>query len=689
VVASTKFVEDLEKALQAGTKAKLKTYSDPQKWNECELNDRSTMARVLVKQAEALFAGDASSVKLALECIRIAEVAATHDVAVRVEIVLMLISAAQSEHIKVARDIAERVVDDHPKTFLSWYGLAAVLHIECIIYDDPQYGRSADEVLKVAELFWTKDLDPEGKFYMDYASILFSFAKRHGEVVDYQRVIERLEQAKKVQPNQLEDYWRLLLNTYLALNTLLPNDGYVDKVLEIARKMAKVSPELNLYREYCNALHTKYVLTHDNAIYHEASTVFDKATKMGQSLPYFYYLWGQLCLEKGKITSSLEYLEEAEEKFQKTHELNIDDPSFFKTWADLLTFIGSRFENLDSLIKAQSLIQHAIDKNPNDYDSWMISGFIHYQIATYFQDEAYYKKALEVVDKALALFPESATFWHQKALITAPFSLIYDDPSYLEQADELFAKAEELSDSFDDTLINDWGCTLIDLHHIYPDESYAQKGVEKFEELLAYCEEASLEPTAQLLCNAGIAWGFYGHEDREPAHFEKAIEYLSEALQQDPNLHQAAFHLGLAYSDLGEEVNDLESFKKAAECLESYLKHESEDEAAWIAWGLVLMHIALLMHDPVNTDVSHRLMVEAEKRFQRAVTLGSGRASLCLAFLAFLHNRITDTMLHLERAKTALGPDITPDEMLEDPLFDGLQNIPEFGEFIKMIEEFS
>jgi len=257
-----------------------------------------------------------------------------------------------------------------------------------------------------------------------------------------------------------------------------------------------------------------------------------------------------------------------------------------------------------------------------------------------------------------------------------------NDPALIEQSIMYSERAVENSKVVVPQFLNDWGVSLMKMAEITSDKSYLEAAVEKFEMALANFTEDhpdSFDP--EWLYNYGCALDFLGDFYEEASYYEKAIKMLTKFLQIDSSYLHAHYNLASAYAHLGELVGDVDCFHKAIEHFQAFINEDNEDELVWNDYGLTLLNLADLLHDPSLPNLSQVCFAQAEEKFLHSISLGNGNAFYNLACLYSLTEHYPQAIHYMEKAEqqNALPP---LDEMMEDEWLENLHQTQEFRNFL-------
>ena len=225
------------------------------------------------------------------------------------------------------------------------------------------------------------------------------------------------------------------------------------------------------------------------------------------------------------------------------------------------------------------------------------------------------------------------------------------------------------------------------LGEITNDRTHIEQAAEKFELAISGRLDALDGDDVELewLYNYGCSLDFLGDFNDEGIYYEKAIQVLSHVLKIDPEYHHARYNLALSLSHLGELNSDVNYFNHSVEVFQEVVQNEPEDEMAWNDYGLAFLHLAILTYDPtINSELCDQFFLQAETRFQKAISLGNQHAFYNLASLNALRNNPIEAIHYLEKGELANAlPPI--DDVIHDEWLDSLRDQPAYRLFISRL----
>lgn len=567
----------------------------------------------------------------------------------------------------------------------------AWLHWGKIVFQQGEGSEDIDLMYRANELFFEasqcSEDDPEliGMLYLTWGMLDSSLGRHHGEAVDFQKALKKFAVAASLGVSS-SDFWEHYGHITCELGSLinrpealLEGKNYFEKAVLSDPKCASARLSLafsyqKLYEIYANPEY----FTKGCASFHEAE-------KYNEDDSQFWCRWGLLLSLWGRHTYDIEALANSFEKFQNAYDREPDHPAILAKWAEAEIVYGIYNERIDCLKQAQIRIENCLRIEDNNPEAWFIYGTCLNEIGRYFSEPSYFFQAIEKFKYGLHLNPQDVMLTQGIGIAYHALGDMKNDDSLIELSIIYCEKAVQLSKVVAPQLLNDWGVSLMKMTEITGKKEYLEEAVDKFEKALAFIDEDNPDSfDAEWLYNFGCALDFLGDFYDDSHYYEKAIHVLNKFLHFEPSYVHAHYNLASAYSHLGELVGDVDCFHKAIEHFQKYLSEDNEDEVVWNDYGLTLLHLADLLHDPTLPNLSQVCFAQAEEKFLHAVSLGNSQAFYHLACLYSQIEHFPQAFYYLEKAelKGALPP---TEEIIEDERLEKLRQTAQFRAFISSI----
>lgn len=384
-------------------------------------------------------------------------------------------------------------------------------------------------------------------------------------ISEYRRALKYDSTAAPIYVSLAEDYLALklyedailLLQTALKMDStnvqvlefladLMMQTGQFDEAIALTNRLIGLNPEETRYKRNLAAIYLKLERPASAIVQYEEilkQNPNDKATLGQLSSIYIALQDFQKALDTslrlyaldssddrvnftvGSLLAELDRADEAEKYFDRAIELNPDDPRYFSNWAYL--YVDRR-----NYSKAIEVLQQGTLHHPRSADLWGLLG-LAYQRAG--QDSS----ALKALDYALEL----------DATQLGPYinlGLIYDERGEFEKALEVYDQA--LAIAPDDPLLLNNYAYLLAQRKVRLDEALmkAQRALDKSPENPSYLDT--------------MGWVYFGLGE-----YQRARDFLLQALTIDKENPEILEHLGDVYDGLGDRQNARSYWMKSLE----------------------------------------------------------------------------------------------------------------------------
>ena len=668
----------------------LVAYKYPEAWVPMKDSEKELLAILFVKKGEnELTLGDSA----VLESFDIASKIAPNSPSVYFHQASCY--ALQNQNIRCLNGAAtaiEKATELNPFYINAWQLWGNILiKIGCYL-DNAQYFLEALEKFeKVDSLrkqneFYFDDFSVD-QFFWDFGVCQYQLGKHSGEAIDY---FHSLEKFRLAEDSGLEctgfylDYGHVLKD----LATLV---GREELFIEAADKYEKstVLDSRNVDALFSLGVANKnlYDFTGSRDYFYKADECFERAVELKPEWGASWLQWAELCTDFGKNTHDVERIRSSFCKYQFASEIDEHNLHILLKWGEAEMLIAAFEEDLDLLRLAEAKIRLSLESSPKNQEALYIYGLCLSEFGRYFSDAEYYQRALDKFHQGLLVDDKHPRLFHGMVLACLAIGEIKEDVTMIERA---ISYCNEVSDKnlyITPQFLSDWGVALMKLGEITNDRTHIEQAAEKFELAISGRLDALDGDDVELewLYNYGCSLDFLGDFNDEGIYYEKAIQVLNHVLKIDPEYHHARYNLALSLSHLGELNSDVNYFNHSVEVFQEVIQNEPEDEMAWNDYGLAFLHLAILTYDPtINSELCDHFFVQAEAKFQRAISLGNQHAFYNVASLHALRNNPNEALHYLEKGELA---DALPpiDDVIHDEWLDSLRDQPAYRLFISRL----
>lgn len=676
--------EILEEINETKAFDKLKQFTENKKWQSLKESDRLLLAELLILQGESYLEAGDDRVLSVFEIVR--EISPDDAFLFYIQGVVLANAKDNSLYVNEACHCFAKATTIDPTCFEAWFLWAKLLLQQGEEFEDEKLVHEAEKLFACACQYRPEDEEIEANFYWHWGMADCYLGRIHGEAVDFKKAMNKCSIAASLGLHN-SDFWEHFGHITCELGSLVNQVDSLREGRAHFQKACEIDPEngsalislafcdQKLYEVFANPVDFK------NGI-----ASFEAALKYNQRDGQFWCRWGILLLLYGRLNIDMPLLEESFEKFKIAYDCEPDNPMVLAKWAEAEMVYGIYSERIDYLKQAEAKIVNSLKLQDNSSENWYIYGTCLCEIGRYFGDANYYLQAIEKFQYGLFLTPKDmlllqgiAAAYYSAGEIRMDIHLLEQSLAYSKSA---IQNAKEPSPQF----WNDWGVTLMKMAEVTNDKSYLESAVEKFEKTFILYEENPENLDPEWLYNYGCALDFLGDFFEDSSYYEKSIQYLNKFIQLDPSYIHAHYNLASAYSHLGELVGDVDCFYKAIEHYQDFVTIDNEDEMVWNDYGLTLLNLAELLHDPSLPNLSQDCFTRAEEKFMIAISLGCSVAFYNLACLYSLTGHFHQALHYMEKAeKNQSLPSL--EEIMEDEWLENLHNTTEFRLFLSNLTE--
>jgi len=572
--------------------------------------------------------------------------------------------------------------DLNPRCIDAWRAWGDLLSCQALMSGQWRFFEKAqDKFAKALALVNPEDTHTLAELNWHQGFALFELAKHSEEAVDYQKAIDAFQKAAASPENFNEEFWVCFGKACKELGIRIGDVRLLVKSLHCFKHAVTIAVGcFEAWHCMADTLYQLYEKTHDEDHFSQANECYSAGAQLKPETIDIWLKWATFLYESGKRSHDLKRIRSAIEKCQRAAAIDRKHPHLLAIWAESLASMGELTERLDLLHEAFNKISEASELAPDDLTVCLAHGNCLQAFGHYFQDCDYYYQAIEKWQSGLSSDRTSHKLWHAIACTYLMVGTIENDLESLERACRFFNKACDLHTS--SVYFFDYALALSKLGEIQRKPDYLEQSVSYFERALNLQKNAVyLHP--EWLFYYACTLDMLGDYQDDPAIYSRAIEIFSHVLTIDPDFPMIHHRLGLAFSHMGEILNELEYYQRALHCMRLAARREEDSDQILLDWAVTLINVAECTSDLNEADTSLR---EAELKLTQACKLGNVQAYYQMACLNSLLGNYERGMRFLEKAEefNSLPP---IDDMLQDEWLESLRATPYFREFLSRLEK--
>jgi tetratricopeptide (TPR) repeat protein len=680
--------KEFHEILNGGNYDRLDSFKEKKRWASMTPKERKLLGILFAAQGEhQLKKGDSK----ALESLDLALKVAPND-----PMVLYRQAAAFSTQAHNVRCLTaacralQAAVSIDPKFSEAWYGWGCALVRMGMFHGEASYFNEAHQKFIAAqECAQGLDQAKMTDLHWHWGLCWYYLGTLSGEAFDFRSALGQFRQAVEQGGDLNAVFWNDYGKSLIELALLIGRQELFLEAIDIFRNAIKLAPDYfdGWFHLACSCQRI-FEYTKTDVYFNCANDCFSKAAELNSEQMGLWLNWGLLYLDSGKYKGEVEHLHLACDKFMRADACEHNHPLIIKRWSEAQMLFGAYSERLDLLKEAEEKITCSLEICSDDAEAWGIYGSCLNELGRYFEDESFYEQAAEKFRYGISLSPNNALLWYGLSLAHFALGEYRQDVQLIEQSVAFCAKVIECGGQGFPQFWNDWGVALMQLAEMTNEQTYVEQAIEKFELVLGRLTEGAEKPTYNLewLYNYGCALDFLGGFTEDSQDHEQAIQILTQVIEQDPTYIHARYNLAMSWAHLGTLTDEIDCFHKALDHFQMLVGQDSEDEMIWNDWGVALINLAQLLHDPMHSEENQKLYEQAEEKLIHAVALGSTQAFYNLACLYALMNNYGTSMHYLERAEIA-GSLPSLEDLLHDEWLEGLRQTAEFRNFISLLSK--
>ncbi len=590
--------------------------------------------------------------------------------------------AGREKALKLAAKKFRACTQLDPGFLSAWRAWGDLLNCQAIIsghwhFFDQAKGKFA----KAIELNGPTNSPISAELYWHYGFALLELAKHSEEAIDYQKAIDAFQQASSHPELFTEEFWICFGKACKELGLRIGDVRLLVKALHCFKHAVTLAVGcFEAWRCMADTLHLLYEKTHDEDHFSQANECFSAGAQLKPDSIEIWIDWAIFLYESGKRAHDLKRIRSAIEKCQRAAAIDRTHKHVLAIWAECLASMGEMTERLDLLHEAFNKVSEAAEYSQNDLVVCLAHGNCLQAFGHYYQDCDYYYQAIEAWQTGLSHDRTSHRLWHSIACTYLMVGTIETDVESIERSCHFFSKACDLNAN--SVYFFDYALALSKLGEISHKSDWLEQSVSYFEKALSLQKNAAyLHP--EWLFYYACTIDMLGDYHEDPSIYSRSIEIFSHVLTIDPDFPMIHHRLGLAFTHMGELLNELEYFQRALHCMRLAARREEDNDQILLDWAIALINVAQYSPDAAEADASLR---EAELKLTQACKLGNLQAYYQMACLNSLLGNYERAMRFIEKADEfdSLPP---IDEIVQDEWLEGLRGTPYFREFINRIDK--
>ncbi|MGR3912501.1 MAG: hypothetical protein QRY71_04245 [Candidatus Rhabdochlamydia sp.] len=603
-----------------------------------------------------------------------------------------------------------------PTLFEVWHTSAQVFQTMHRISNAFTYLVKAQEKITTAlTLFKTDRAASSGKLLWDAGLIEYQIFKHSGEVSDLAKAIHHLEEAALEE--MPAEFWSDLGKAYASLSQQVSDMKPLLKSIQSYKtSLAKSLPNIQAWIGLGLGLKTLFSLTHDLDHFQQA---YDCLTAASQMNPTDFDLWkeritlliqaARLKKDAQKLKVALEQCKAAAtilvlppvtvlrlthastplEEYRDDQEMpelfspkTLSELSFlFTLWGEAFALLGEWEESIEYIKEAERKLDQAESFMSEDDGLFLIQeGKTLFSFAAYYEDIEFYYQALSRFQESVSLDRtlEEGWLWMGKTY-AALFHLTHDGHD-LAKAVRFYQKSLHLHPN---------PSLHFEIASLFVIQGESSHELELLEQAAEYFEHLfQTHPSLgyqhpEWFFSYGTALSLIGQLKEEVSFLKRALEAFICTLMFNPN-HPGVHHrLGILYSHLGNETDNVNDFYRALQHLRLAEQSSTECDMVYIDWGMTLMSLSEYATDQTMEEYT---LHEAEKKLMMAGKLGNQQSYYHLACLYSLKKMLDLSLHYLHKAFEAKAlPSF--EELQEDEWLETVRLYPGFQEFLALLQK--
>lgn len=678
------FEQQLTEVLYSGDFERLNSYQHPSSWTTLSISERSLLGRLFAEQGKRwLLMGNIKGLELFDRAITVApnEASLFHELAAAY--------GMQKHHprcLSLAVSAAEKATQLQPTSISFWIHYGELLTQLGSILEEEQHLQQAIEKFKQANFLLKSSPEANGllmDLYWKWGRAHFYLGGLSGEAQDFHQAQEYYRQSAHL---GIDDaiFWSDYGDVMRSLAELLNQPHLYHEVADLFRKAVRADSELfHGWYSLGIACRLLYEHNHEDSYYNMAEASFAKAAELRADAVDLWYHWAQLIMHYARITQDLDKLDSCLEKFDKASACDPTNAEVLAKWGEAQLFLAGIKEDFNLMRASEGKFVKSLELNPDQPNVWCLYGMCLKTMGLYFSDTTFYRRAIEKFQYGLYLNPNHQMLWFALGELRMILGEAESDVTLIEEAMQAYAKAVECVEMADPEIWMAWGIAWMHWAQLKDDAHGFELALEKFEKAIDICTSHG-EEDLTILYHYGCAFDLLGDHSEDPRDYERAVQTLSHVVEQDPGYTVARYNLASALLHLGETLRAVEPLQQALAHYPIIVQNDPEEDPIWSDWGLTLLTLAHIVHDPVAPELSQNLLLEADQKLRHAVNLGNSEAYYHLACVCAIQGNVLGAIEYLRKSEMLASlPKI--EELLGDHWLDPVKDTEEFRRFLDQV----
>ncbi|MGH2612997.1 MAG: TPR end-of-group domain-containing protein [Rhabdochlamydiaceae bacterium] len=522
--------------------------------------------------------------------------------------------------------------------------------------------------------------------YWDGALIYQKLADVSGEIDDLYTAIAYFEKSVGYGEIMPHEFWDNFGQAYATLSERLQDIRPVIKSITCYKQAITLS--LSNFEGWIGlgrSLKKLYQISHENDYYLQACDCFAAASQLKPELSEIWLENIEFMIESSRRKKESAKLRAAIEKCEQAATLFTPSLYLQSYWAEALALLGDWTNQIELIQEAERKINHVLElsrERPEKDNPLLINqyGKCLYSFARYYRDLDLYYQTIEEFQTSISIDRTQLTCWTWMGMTYAKIYECIDDMGSLEKALYFYNKALQIKNN--PHFYYEIATLLIQLGEVNSNSESIDQAIHYLEYLLqAYTSIAFEHP--EWFYQYGLALNIQGDIKDDPSLHRKALEAFVNVLMFNPSHPKIHHRIGIVYRHLGELLGEIDYFYRSLHHFTLASRHQQEDEALLIDWGLTWIHLAQSATDSLMEENSFR---EAEQKLMQAARLGSQLVYYQLACLYSEQGSLDLSIAYLHKSHAAKNlPPI--EEIMDDDWLEEVRLSPRFQEFLALLNK--
>lgn len=361
-------------------------------------------------------------------------------------------------------------------SYEGWRALAGALILLYSHTHDEDHFTHASECFASAVQFSPKDGE-EVTLWLDWAQFLCRAGREQKDTKKLRSCVEKCHKAHTIDPKH-----PLVLGVWAEALALIGEiSDRVELIYEAQAKMNEANqletehPDISFSHGMCLLASAAYFEEIDYI--YQAIEKFQEGLSIDRTCHLHWHAIAGAYAYIGQSEEDPEYLERACRFYLKALSLHISS-TYLYDYALALSYLGELSHSQDFLEESILHFEKALSKQKNAlylHPEWLF----HYAVTLdtlgdFHEDKYYYTRALEIFSHVLMIDPDFPGIHHQMALAYSHLAELIEEPEHFTKAIHHYRMGLK-QDEEDDSLLLDWGITLVNLAEFSGDAGEADQ----------------------------------------------------------------------------------------------------------------------------------------------------------------------------------------------------------------------